>query len=100
MPRGVLASNCWPTMNVASVAASVASARPDQTIRPRRTTVIVSASARTSPSLWEMKMIVRPAAARRRKTAKSSVCLLGSQDAGWLVENQHVGLVVEEADDF
>ena len=31
---------------------------------------------------------------------KEFSCLLGGQDAGWLVENQHVGPVVEEADDF
>ena len=68
--------------------------------RPRRSTVIRSATSSTSLSLWVMKMTVVPAAARPRMIPNSSSVSNGRQDGGRLVEHEDVALAVERLEDL
>ena len=51
------------------------------TVVPRRITVISSATDRTSSSLWEMKMTVRPSDFSSRRLSKSSLTSCGTRTA-------------------
>ena len=70
------------------------------TTRPARMTVIASATAITSSSLWLMNRIVRPSAFSRRIKRDQSVDLRGREHRGRLVEDQHVGAAIEKAQDL
>ena len=81
----------------ARVASAVADGRDD---RPPRSTVTRSATAITSWSLCEMKMIVRPSAAIARSVAKSPSRLLRRQHRRRLVEDQDARVAVERLEDL
>ena len=81
-------------------ARDVPSGRPWRRSAPRRITVIESATASTSSSLWEMKMIVMPSAFSRGRLAKSVVDLLRHQHRGRLVEDEDPRAAVEHLQDL
>ena len=58
------------------------------TVVPARMTVMSSATASTSSSLWEMKMIVMPSRLSSREVVEQLVDLLGDEHRGGLVEDQ------------
>ena len=74
--------------------------RPSPIVRPARSTVTRSATAITSSSLWEMKMIVRPSAAIARSVVEQRLGLLRGEHSGRLVEDQHARLAVERLQDL
>ena len=87
-------------MSAASVCdvASAVSSVPIE--RPPRRTVTLSATAVTSCSLCEMKMIVRPSAAIARNVSNSTVRLLRCEHRGRLVEDQHPRVPIEGLEDL
>ena len=70
--------------------ASLESGRAWPTTLPRRITVILSAIALTSRSLWVMNTIDVPDALRSRMTPDQIVDLLRREHGGGLVEDQHL----------
>ena len=88
-----------PTISSASWASeSVGLAVP--TTLPRRITVILSAIARTSRSLWVMKTIALPSSRSDRITVDQLVDLLRRQHRGRLVEDQVLGVVGQRLQDL
>ena len=70
------------------------------TTLPRRITVIRSATARTSRSLWVMKTIDVPAALQRPHDVHQVVGLLRGEHRGRLVEDQHLRVADQRLDDL
>ncbi len=70
-----------PTISSASWRGVVSAGTAVPTVVPRRMTVISSATDSTSPSLWEMKMTVRPSAFSSRRLAKSASTSCGTSTA-------------------
>ena len=70
------------------------------TVRPRRITVIRSAIALTSLSLWVMKTIDLPASASAAHDGEQLVGLLRGEHRGRLVEDQQVDVAGERLDDL
>ena len=88
-----------PTIiSASSDSGAVGSAVP--TILPRRITVIRSATALTSRSLWVMKTIDLPAALSPRITLEQLVGLLRGEHGGRLVEDQQVDVAGQRLDDL
>ena len=84
----------WPAAGASSSSGSTVPAT-----RPRRSTMIWSATSSTSLSLWVMKMTVVPVAV----SADDPEQLLGlgrRQDGGRLVEDEDVALAVERLEDL
>ena len=67
---------------------------------PRRMTVIRSAIARTSPSLWLMKTTLRPSAVIDRSVRNSSSISCGREDRRRLVHDQDPRAAVEHLEDL
>ena len=82
-PRGSVdgVGSSEPTMSSASWWAVTSSGSTVATVRPCRSTVMVSAMARTSSSLWSMKMIVCPRAFSSRRFRNSSSTSWGTSTA-------------------
>ncbi len=72
----------------------------DATVRPARMTVMASATASTSSSLWLMKMTVTPSAVSSRSDAEQLVDLLRHEHRGRLVEDEDAGAAVEHLQDL
>ena len=89
-----------PTIISASCRTVVVLGSAVPTVVPRRMTVIASATLRTSSSLCEMKMTVRPSRLSSREVAEQLVDLLRHQDGGRLVEDQDAGAAVEHLGDL
>lgn len=70
-----------PTISSASCLVVVFAGSAVPTVVPRRITVISSATERTSPSLCEMKMTVRPSALSSRRLSKSASTSCGTRTA-------------------
>ncbi|CAM5669981.1 hypothetical protein SGLAM104S_02439 [Streptomyces glaucescens] len=70
-----------PTIISASWRGVVSAGTAVPTVVPRRMTVMSSATERTSPSLWEMKMTERPSAFSSRRLAKSASTSCGTSTA-------------------
>ena len=88
-----------PTIIEASSAADDSGLASPTTL-PRRITVIRSATARTSRSLWVMKTIEVPAALQRPHDVHQVVGLLRGEHRGRLVEDQHLGVADQRLDDL
>ena len=61
---------------------------------------MLSATSRTSLSLWVMKITVVPAAASERMIAEQLLGLVRRQDGARLVEDEDVALAVERLEDL
>ena len=70
-----------PTMSSASSCWVTSSGLTEATVVPRRSTVMSSAIARTSSSLWEMKSRVLPLLLRSRRFSKSASTSCGTSTA-------------------
>ena len=70
------------------------------TTLPRRMTVIRSATARTSRSLWVMKTIEVPPSFRDAHDLDQVVGLLRGEHRGGLVEDEHLGVADQRLDDL
>lgn len=70
-----------PTISSASCLVLVFLGSAVPTVVPRRMTVISSATESTSPSLWEMKMTVRPSDFSSRRLSKSASTSCGTRTA-------------------
>ena len=73
---------------------------PAAVTRPRRMTVIRSAIAITSPSLWLMKTTLRPSAVIDRRVREQLVDLLRGEHRRRLVHDQDPGAAVEHLQDL
>ena len=62
--------------------------------------MILSATSRTSRSLWVMKTMALPASLSWRMMPISSSVSCGRQHRGGLVEDQHLGVAGERLDDL
>ena len=89
-----------PTIISASWRAVVVFGSASPTVVPRRMTVIESATLRTSSSLCEMKMTVRPSRLSSAQVAEQLVDLLRHEHGGRLVEDQDAGAAVEHLGDL
>ena len=90
-----------PTISVASWACVAPAAGSDAAVTfPRRMTVIRSAIARTSPSLWLMNTTLRPAAVIDRSVRNRSSISCGRQDRRRLVHDQDPGAAVQDLEDL
>ena len=76
------------------------SAARDATVRPARTTVIASATASTSSSLWLMNMHRHTFGGELAERLEQLVDLLRHQHRGGLVEDQDAGAAVEHLEDL
>ena len=70
------------------------------TVVPRRMTVMSSAIASTSSSLWEMKIRVWPSALELTEVVEQRVDLLRHQHRGRLVEDDDLRAAVEHLEDL
>ena len=70
-----------PTISSASLCAVTSAGLTEVTVVPRRITVISSATASTSSSLWEMKIRVCPCALSSRRFAKRASTSCGTSTA-------------------
>ncbi len=98
-PLSTRSSTERPTISEAS-SSSLVSGAAVPTVRPRRITVIRSAIAWTSLSLWVMKTIDLPAALSVRMISSRSCGLLRGQHGGRLVEDQQVDVAGQRLDDL
>ena len=73
---------------------------PAAVTTPRRMTVIRSAMASTSPSLWLMNTTLRPSAAIEWSVAEQLLDLLRGEDRGRLVHDQDACPAVEQLQDL
>ena len=89
-----------PTIRLASDCCVAVFGSAVPATRPSRSTVIRSATASTSRSLWVMKMIDLPWSTRLRTTAKKSSTSPGREHGGRLVEDQDVGLAEQRLDEL
>ena len=89
-----------PTISSASSRAVTSDGSTDATVRPARTTVMASATASTSSSLWLMKMIVTPSAVELAQRCEELVDLLRHEHRGRLVEDEDAGTAVEHLQDL
>ncbi len=74
--------------------------RPLPTTLPRRMTVMRSAMARTSCSLWLMNTIEVPRVAQRAHDGDQFLGLLRRQHGGRLVEDEQLGVAAERLEDL
>ena len=90
-----------PTMSPARSARVVPSgSTSDAVTRPARMTVIRSAMARTSPSLWLMKTTLRAGRGHRPERDEQLLGLLGREDGRRLVHDQDPRPAVEHLEDL
>ena len=89
-----------PTISAASSSSAARPAAAVPTVRPRRITVIRSAMALTSPSLWVMKTIDLPAALSDAHDREQFLGLLRGEHRGRLVQDQQVDVAGERLDDL
>ena len=68
--------------------------------RPRRRTTMLSATSRTSLSLWVMKMTVVPVAVSDRMIVEQLLGLVRRQHGARLVEDEDVAVAVERLQDL
>src|SRR5689334_12778265 len=94
-PFATVSSTSRPTMRLASVSRVASFGSTVPATRPRRRTVILSATSSTSASLWVMKTIVVPSLARPRMIPNSSSVSNGVSTADGEVLDRRVRIDVQ-----
>ena len=89
-----------PTISSASWCAVTSAGLTEVTVVPRRITVISSATASTSSSLWEMKIRVCPCRLELAQVREERVHLLRHQHGRRLVEDDDLRAAVEHLEDL